>query len=64
MAIIKHSCFALVLSALLSSVVEGQTGINFDVCKRQFDTRFTDDNNGNDDSFDTNREGSQRRTCK
>lgn len=62
MAIIKNSSFALVLTALLSPIVMGNN-INFDTCKRQIDQRNRDNNNdGQDQSFDSNRSGSQRRT--
>eukprot|EP00536_Pseudo-nitzschia_multiseries_P017081 jgi/Psemu1/292837/fgenesh1_pg.1370_\ len=63
MAIIKSSCFALALTALLSPVAMGQTSLNYDQCKRVTDLRDKDNNNNNQDqSFSTNREGSQRRT--
>mmetsp|Transcript_20350 Transcript_20350/g.56612 ORF Transcript_20350/g.56612 Transcript_20350/m.56612 type:complete len:435 (-) Transcript_20350:472-1776(-) len=63
MAIIKQSCFALVLSTLVSRTVMGQSYLNFDQCKRVTDLRDKDNNNNSgDSSFTDGREGSQRRT--
>jgi uncharacterized surface protein with fasciclin (FAS1) repeats len=58
MAIFNRSSFALVLSALISSSVYGQSSINFQPCGATTDLR-TDAQNGD---FSNNQSGSQRRT--
>jgi len=58
MAIINRSSFALVLTALLSSSVSGQSSINFDNCARTEDTRAR----GTVTDFTDLMEGSQMRT--
>jgi len=59
MAIIDRASFALVLTALLSSSVSGQTHINFQTCKLTEDTRAADNTAT---TFGTGDEGSERRT--
>jgi len=49
----------MLLAALVAPSM-GQTAIDFDVCKRTTD--FRDKDTGGDGNFDSNREGSQRRT--
>jgi len=56
MAIFKN--FTLVLAAVLSVSVHGQSNINYDQCGRTEDERGTI----NDSSFENNRDGSMRRT--
>jgi len=58
MAIIDRASFALVLTALLSSSVSGQTHINFQTCRLAEDTRAADTTT----AFGTLEEGSERRT--
>lgn len=58
MAIIKRNSFALLLAALLSASVSGQTNIMFDRCGRAEDRRNNEDAN----SFENDRQGSMRRT--
>mmetsp|Transcript_11805 Transcript_11805/g.24390 ORF Transcript_11805/g.24390 Transcript_11805/m.24390 type:complete len:422 (+) Transcript_11805:95-1360(+) len=58
MAITKRVSFAVLLSALLSASVSGQTNIQFDRCGRSEDERLTL-NNGD---FENDRGGSMRRT--
>lgn len=58
MAIIQRSKFALLLAAMLSASVSGQTNINFDPCGVSEDKRGT----VSAGSFNSKREGSERRT--
>lgn len=56
MAIIQRSKFALLLAAMLSASVSGQSNINFDPCELTEDTRSVGT------GFSTGNEGSERRT--
>jgi len=58
MAIINRSSFTLVLTALLSSAVDGQSNINFAQCSVTTDTRAAQTGS----EFDDDIEGNQRRT--
>jgi hypothetical protein len=62
MAIIDRASLALVLTALLSSSVSGQSNINWRACGIDEDTRAADD--GAAAPFAVNRDGTERRTCK
>lgn len=58
MAIINRSSFTLVLTALLSSTVNGQSNINFAQCAQATDTRALQNNGFSDDET----RGNERRT--
>ena len=62
MAIIDRASLALVLTALLSSSVSGQTHIDFNVCGVSEDTRAAEV--GTNSPFAATRDGTERRTCK